>query len=95
MYSLKLVATDRVPKGKRNCASLREKEAEIRKDLEGGKKPRAALTEEQEEKLLSFIKNDRAYRKYYDVVVLFLKTGLRISELCGHAYPCRPSATTE
>lgn len=193
VYSWKLTATDRVPKGKRDCVSLREKEAEIRKDLEDGidavgkkmtlcqlyakqnaqrgnvkkstqkqreqlmeilkadklgarsidsikpsdakewavrmkengyayqtinnykrslkasfytaieddcvrknpfnyalntvieddRKPRIALTEEQEEKLLSFVESDRTYRKYYDVIVLLLKTGLRISELCG------------
>lgn len=193
VYSWKLVATDRVPRGKRDCVSLREKEAEIRKDLEDGidavgkkmtlcqlyakqnaqrgnvkkgtqtgrkqlmellkqdklgarsidtikpsdakewavrmkengyayqtinnykrslkasfytaieddcvrknpfnfalntvieddRKPRVALTEEQEEKLLSFVESDKSYRKYYDVIVLLLKTGLRISELCG------------
>ena len=190
VYSWKLVATDRVPKGKRDCVSLREKEAEIRKDLEDGidavgkkmtlcqlyakqrgnvkkgtqtgrkllmeilkadklgarsidsikpsdakewavrmkengyayqtinnykrslkasfytaieddcvrknpfnfalnavieddRKPRGALTEEQEEKLLSFVESNMVYRKYYDVIVLLLKTGLRISELCG------------
>ena len=193
VYSWKLVATDRVPQGKRDCVSLREKEAEIRKDLEDGidavgkkmtlcqlyakqnaqrgnvkkstqkqreqimeilkadklgarsidsikpsdakewavrmkengyayqtinnykrslkasfytaieddcvrknpfnfalntvieddRKPRVALTEEQEEKLLSFVESDKTYRKYYNVIVLLLKTGLRISELCG------------
>lgn len=193
VYSWKLVATDRVPKGKRDCVSLREKEAEIRKDLEDGidavgkkmtlcqlyakqnaqrgtvkkttqkqreqlmeilkadklgarsidsikpsdakewavrmkengydyqtinnykrslkvsfytaieddcvrknpfnfalntvieddRKPRVALTEEQEEKLLSFVESDRTYRKYYDVIILLLKTGLRASEMCG------------
>ncbi len=193
VYSWKLVSTDRVPKGKRNCISLREKEAEIQKDLADGidasgkkmtlcqlyakqnaqrgnvkkstqkqreqlmgilkddklgartidsikfsdakewavrmkekgyayqtinnykrslkasfytaieddcvrknpfnfvlntviendTKPREALTEEQEERLLAFVQRDRTYRKYYDVIILLLKTGLRISELCG------------
>lgn len=36
IYSWKLVSTDRVPAGKRDCISLREKEQEIRKDLEDG-----------------------------------------------------------
>lgn len=36
VYSWKLTATDSVPKGKRDCVSLREREAEIRKDLEDG-----------------------------------------------------------
>lgn len=51
--------------------------------LEDDTKPRPVLTEEQEENLLSFVSMDRVYRKYYDVIVILLKTGLRISELCG------------
>lgn len=193
VYSWKLVPTDSVPKGKRDCISLREKEQEIRKDIEDGidtvgkkmtlcqlyakqnsnranikksteyqrkqlmellkqdklgsrsidsikpsdakewalrmkekgyayktinnykrslkasfyiaiaddyvrKNPfdfalntviednsnsKQALTEEQEKQLLSFVKTDITYRKYYDDVIILLKTGLRISELCG------------
>ena len=41
------------------------------------------MTEEQEQALLSFIKTDNVYHKYYDDVLILLKTGLRISELCG------------
>ncbi len=51
--------------------------------IENDRKPREALTEEQEEQLLSFVKRDKTYKKYYDVIILLLKTGLRISELCG------------
>lgn len=51
--------------------------------LEDDTKTRPVLTEEQEENLLSFVSMDRVYRKYYDVIVILLKTGLRISELCG------------
>ena len=193
VYSWKLVATDRVPKGKRDDLSLREKEREIQRDLEDGidtkgkkmtlcelyakktaqrinvkkntlagrkylmdalkqdklgsrsidsikpsdakewavrmkekgygfktisnykrslkasfymaieddyvrKNPfdfqlsevidddsesRQALSEEQEEKLLSFLQYDTVYQKYYYDVLILLKTGLRISELCG------------
>ena len=36
VYSWKLVATDRVPKGKRDCLSLREKEQEIHRDITDG-----------------------------------------------------------
>lgn len=36
VYSWKLVPTDRVPKGKRDDISLREKEREIQRDLEDG-----------------------------------------------------------
>ncbi|MGO3170137.1 MAG: tyrosine-type recombinase/integrase [Bavariicoccus seileri] len=193
VYSWKLVSTDRVPAGKRDCVSLREKKAEIQKDLDDGidvigkkmtlcqlyekqnaqrvniKKntqtgrkylmeileqdklgaksidsiklsdakqwairmsengyayktinnykrslkasfylaiqddyvrknpfnfvlntvieddttPKEALSEEQEEKLLSFAKADKTYSKYYDEILLLLKTGLRVSEFCG------------
>lgn len=51
--------------------------------IEDATTPREALTEEQEEKLLSFVKSDRTYHKYHDAIVLLLKTGLRISEFCG------------
>lgn len=193
VYSWKLVATDRVPKGKRDCLSLREKEQEIHRDITdgintAGKKitvcqlyakqnehranvkkstkiqrqylmkilesdklgtkpidcvklsdakewavrmkkkgiayksisnykrtlkasffiaiqddlirknpfsfklsevieddtePKKALTEEEEERLLSFVKHDKVYQKFYNDIVILLKTGLRISELCG------------
>lgn len=36
IYSWKLVATDRVPAGKRDCIALREKIAEIQKDVQDG-----------------------------------------------------------
>lgn len=51
--------------------------------LENDTKEEVALTEEQEQALLSFIKTDNVYHKYYDDVLILLKTGLRISELCG------------
>lgn len=39
VYSWKLESTDRVPAGKRDCVSLREKEKQIQKDLEDGISP--------------------------------------------------------
>ena len=51
--------------------------------IEDDRTPRQILTEEQEEKLLSFASRDRVYKKHYDAIVILLKTGLRISELCG------------
>ena len=51
--------------------------------LENDTKEKVALTEEQEQALLSFIRTDNVYDKYYDDVLILLKTGLRISELCG------------
>ena len=44
---------------------------------------REALTPEQEEKFLNFIKEDRHFTKYYDAIYILLNTGLRISEFCG------------
>ena len=51
--------------------------------IENDTKEKVALTEEQEQALLSFIKTDNVYHKHYDDVLILLKTGLRISELCG------------
>ncbi|HBG7072568.1 tyrosine-type recombinase/integrase [Clostridioides difficile] len=51
--------------------------------IENDTKPKEALTEEQEANLLSFVKEDKVYKQYYDEIVILLGTGLRISELCG------------
>ena len=51
--------------------------------IENDTEPKIALTEEQEKALLLFVKTDKIYQKYYDDVLILLKTGLRISELCG------------
>jgi integrase len=44
---------------------------------------REALSKEQMEKFLDFIKNDRFYKRYYGAFFILFHTGLRISELCG------------
>lgn len=41
------------------------------------------LSEEQEHKLLDFIAHDTVYKKYYDDILILLRTGLRISEFFG------------
>lgn len=46
-------------------------------------KQREALTEDEEERLLEFAETDKTYSQYYDVIMVLLNTGLRISELCG------------
>lgn len=51
--------------------------------LDDDTEEKIALTPEQEEQLLSFMKTDKTYKKYYDEVVILLETGLRISEFCG------------
>lgn len=45
--------------------------------------PKTVLTPEQEKRLLDFAKSDTVYHKNYDEILILLKTGLRISELCG------------
>lgn len=44
---------------------------------------RRPLTEDEEKKLLDYIQEDKCRSRYYDVIVILLGTGLRISELCG------------
>ena len=44
---------------------------------------KTALTDEQVNALLSFLKIDDVYKKYYNAIVVLLYTGLRIPELCG------------
>ena len=44
---------------------------------------RVALTSEQIETWLSFLKTDAVGQKHYDLNVFLLETGIRISELCG------------
>lgn len=51
--------------------------------IEDDTKEKEALNELQEKNLLSFAKDDEIYKRYYDEILLLLKTGLRISELCG------------
>ena len=51
--------------------------------LEDDTEEKAALTQEQEDRLLAFASSDPVYRKYCDEIIILLGTGLRISELCG------------
>mgnify|MGYP003290790242 FL=1 len=44
---------------------------------------RIAMTEDQQNIWMNFIKADRTYSKYYHEFVVLLETGLRVSELCG------------
>lgn len=44
---------------------------------------RDALTAKQERDFLKFVKEDEYFSQYYDGISILLKTGLRISELCG------------
>lgn len=44
---------------------------------------RLALTEEQLDAWMTFIRTDKTYAKYYDEFVVLLETGMRVSEFCG------------
>ena len=44
---------------------------------------RDALTPKQERDFLKFVKEDEYFCQFYDGIFILLKTGLRISELCG------------
>ena len=44
---------------------------------------RQAVTKEQMNKFLKFVKDDNVYYKYYEVFYILFHTGLRISEFCG------------
>ena len=46
-------------------------------------KKREALTPEQAETFMNFIRNDSYYCRYYDEFLILLETGMRVSELCG------------
>lgn len=49
----------------------------------GCKKTKYALTVQQQEDLLFFLRNSKVYSKYYEFIALMLNTGLRISEANG------------
>lgn len=44
---------------------------------------RRAITEDQEQKFLQFIKEDAQFTQYYDAIYILFNTGMRISEFCG------------
>lgn len=44
---------------------------------------RIAMTEDQQNTWMTFIKTDKTYSKYYDEFIVLLETGLRVSEFCG------------
>lgn len=44
---------------------------------------RKALTKAEQESFLAYIKSDKCRSRYYDVFLILLHTGMRISELCG------------
>lgn len=55
----------------------------ITKYVPNDSKRREALTPEEQDLWMDFIKNDNTYKKYYDEFVVLLGTGMRVSEFCG------------
>lgn len=55
----------------------------LSKVIDNNTKQKKALTKEQQESFLAFVRNDPICQKYYDEIVILLGTGLRISELYG------------
>lgn len=51
--------------------------------LEDDTESKTALSLEQEAGCLSFMEQDKTYKKYRDEIIVLLGTGLRISEFCG------------
>src|SRR5690625_3436279 len=91
VYSWKLVATDRVPAGKRDCISLREKIAELQKDIHDGidvvgkKMTLCQLYAKQNAQRPKARKNTETGRKYPMDIYKKDKVGVRMSEN-GYAY---------
>ena len=55
----------------------------ITKYVPNDSKKRDALTPEETDTWMDFIRNDRTYCKYYDEFIVLLGTGMRVSEFCG------------
>ena len=51
--------------------------------IKNDSKKRNAVTLDQQEQFLEFVRTDKHYSKYYDAVYILFHTGLRISEFCG------------
>ena len=92
VYAWRLTPTDPTPKGKREKPSLRELEQQIRRDIEDGidstgkKMTLCQLYAKQNAQRANVKKSTQKQREqlmHYDDVLILLKTGLRISELCG------------
>ena len=53
------------------------------KHIRGSRKIRTALTVEEQQVLLDFVKESKVYNVYYPMIVFALSTGLRVGELTG------------
>ena len=56
---------------------------DCKKGIGGTKKERTAMTIEEQEKMLDFVKNSTRYNVYYPMLIFALSTALRVGELTG------------
>ena len=56
---------------------------DCKKGIGGTKKERTAMTIEEQEKMLDFVKNSTRYNVYYPMLIFALSTALRVGELSG------------
>ena len=56
---------------------------DCKKGIGGTKKERTAMTIEEQEKMLDFVKNSSRYNVYYPMLIFALSTALRVGELTG------------
>lgn len=66
-----------------NCIRKNPFDFSLNSVMKNDTQSRQAMTQEQEERLLTYIQSDVCYRKHYDEIIILLRTGLRISEFCG------------
>ena len=60
---------------------LRKNPFDFRMDLiPNNSQKRVAMTEEERERYLEFVRNDEHFSRYYDEIIVLLGTGMRISE---------------
>ena len=82
VYSWKLEPTDKLPKGKKPCLSLRELEKQVNTDLDllvnivDGQMTVCELVDR-------YLKTKTGVRQSTKVVYILFHTGMRISEFCG------------
>lgn len=54
---------------------------ELKREKEEERQAHEALTKEEQDRFLSFVKNHESYKRWYNIFMVFLGTGMRVSEL--------------
>ena len=63
---------------------LRKNPFDFKMDLiPNNSQKRVAMTEEEQERYLEYVRNDEHFSRYYDEIIVLLGTGMRISEFMG------------